>query len=392
MLEESPRKTIYSILSRPSREISVGSIRLGGSEPIVIQSMCATSTQDIDATLAQIRSLEAAGAQLIRVAIDSTSDVESLKAIRQETNANLVVDLQENYRLAEDVAPLVQKIRYNPGHLCHHEKEVSIEEKVKRIVDVAGNNNCALRIGINCGSLEKSRTDHAHGANIQIALESAMRHCEIVERLGFSRFVVSIKSSDPEIVIDANRQFSQILPHIPIHLGVTEAGLLPDAEIKSRRALEVLLAEGIGDTLRVSLTVKDEFKFKEVEIGRAIVRDVMSGRLTIKARQGQESRLNIISCPSCSRVENSAFVDLAERVREATVFARDVDLTIAVMGCRVNGPGETDHADLGLWCAPNFVNLKRGSDLVGRFAYDEVVEVMLSHLREMVEKLPIKVG
>jgi (E)-4-hydroxy-3-methylbut-2-enyl-diphosphate synthase len=175
-------------------------------------------------------------------------------------------------------------------------------------------------------------------------------------------------------VVLANRQFAAKRPDVPIHLGLTEAGLPPGGIEKSRAALEPLLSEGIGDTLRVSLTVPNDRKAEEIEAGRLILQNVASG---IVLTDWQPEAVNIISCPSCARVENEQFVALAERVREALRSVK-VPLTIAVMGCRVNGPGETDHADIGLWCGKTLVNLKRGSTLIGSFGYDEVIEKMLT--------------
>ena len=173
------------------------------------------------------------------------------------------------------------------------------------------------------------------------------------------------------------------MPLVPLHLGVTEAGLLPGGEIKTRIAFEQLLAAGIGDTVRVSLTTEDSEKYREIECGRNIIQDIIDGRFR-SVPEFLESGLNVISCPSCSRVENKAFVQLAKTVKEATEFAEKHNITIAVMGCRVNGPGETDEADLGLWCGPNYVNLKRGPQKIGAFSYDEVVPRMLSELNNIL--------
>jgi (E)-4-hydroxy-3-methylbut-2-enyl-diphosphate synthase len=204
-------------------------------------------------------------------------------------------------------------------------------------------------------------------------VESALQHCALLDDLGFTRYVVSLKDSDPRKVIAGNRRFAAVRPDVPVHLGVTEAGMLPDGAIKTRIAFEQLLTEGIGDTLRVSLTLPFAEKWREVEVGRQILADIEAGRFRSVPKNFGEG-LNIISCPSCSRVENEAFVDLAFKVREMAAYAKDYSVTIAVMGCRVNGPGETDDADLGLWCAPNFVNLKRGEEELGAFPYDTVLE------------------
>jgi (E)-4-hydroxy-3-methylbut-2-enyl-diphosphate synthase len=373
------------IKRRKTRSVIAGTRGIGGEHPISVQSMCATKTQHIDKTLNQIRLLETRGADFIRIAIDSKKDLEALKELRKETNANLVVDLQESYRLAEQVAPFVQKIRYNPGHLHHHETNLPVLDKVKSIVDAAGSHQCAVRIGVNFGSLDPSQNDK-HDDSRDVALRSVEQHIEMMEQLKFNNFVVSLKSSNPNHVIEINKKFAQQFPKVPLHLGVTEAGLLPMGEIKSRIAFEHLLALGIGDTLRVSLTLPFDDKYKEILIGRQIVEDVYNGRFR-SVPKFDEQGLNIISCPSCSRVENEAFIKLAQEVQSVTTFAKEYNLTIAVMGCRVNGPGETDEADLGLWCAPKHVNLKRGEILLGTYSYEEIIPRLLGELNLIIKEL-----
>ena len=359
------------IKRRSTRTVQVGDLVIGSSGPISVQSMCATKTQDLVATAAQIALLEQHGADIIRIAIDSRRDVEALAELRRGTSARLVVDLQESYKLAKSVAPYVQKIRYNPGHLYHHETSVPVHEKVKYIVGVARDYNLAIRVGVNFGSLDPALATHGEDP-LEVAMSSAREHIGYLEDLGFTNYVVSLKSSDPNDVIDINRKFAVEFPEIPLHLGVTEAGMLPMGEIKTRVAFENLLVQGIGDTLRVSLTLPHSEKHQEVLLAKKIVEDIYAGRFRSVPRFEHEG-LNIISCPSCSRVENEAFVELAQQVREMTLQFADKKLTIAVMGCRVNGPGETDDADLGLWCAPTHVNLKRGGTLVGQFSYEEIL-------------------
>lgn len=366
---------------RITREVKVGSIVIGGSAPIAVQSMCATKTTDIEATVTQIQLLLSAGADVIRIAVDSRNDVEALKEISKRVSANLAIDLQENYRLAAEVAPYVSKFRYNPGHLHHHQKSVSVEDKVKFLIDTAGAHDCAIRIGVNFGSLDPA-LKASQDDPMDIAYESAAYHCGLMDKYSFERFVVSLKSSNPLSVVELNRKFAYDFPNIPLHLGVTESGMLPDGEIKTRIAFEQLLSEGIGETVRVSLTLPDNEKDKEILIAKKIIEDVNSGKFRSVPKHLPEG-LNVISCPSCSRVENKAFVELAYKVKEAIEYARPYNITIAVMGCRVNGPGETDEADLGLWCAPTFVNFKKGHDLIGKFSYEEVV----GKLKEEVDKL-----
>lgn len=374
----------------PTRSVAIGSVTIGEGRPIVVQSMCATKTANVEATLAQIEQLAKAGAGVVRVAVDTQQDCQALAEIRRRTAANLSVDLQENYRLAADVAPWVDKIRYNPGHLYHHERNRPWQDKVRFLVDVAGQHDCAIRVGVNCGSVDPEKTGQfASAGPLRAMLESALEHCELLDRLGFTRYCVSLKDSDPAKVVEVNRQFAAQRPEVPLHLGVTEAGMPPEGILKTRAAFEPLLSDGIGDTLRVSLTVPVARKHEEVYAGQKILEDVAAGRLT-DPQTAAGSGLNIISCPSCSRVENEAFVDLAERVREATRYAAAHPITIAVMGCRVNGPGETDHADLGLWCGPTVVNLKRGSDSLGAFSYTEIIPRLKQELDALIAALPPK--
>lgn len=370
-----------------TRPVAIGDIVIGDHNPIAVQSMTATKTQDIDATVAQAEALRSAGAGVVRIAVDSDKDAEALAEIRRGTTANLAVDLQENFRLAEKVAPFVNKIRYNPGHLYHHQKDRPWQDKVRFIIDQAVEHDCAIRIGVNCGSVDPAKKEkYDPSDSITPMLESAIEHCEFVESLGFTRFCVSLKDSDPRKVVEVNRRFAQMRPDVPLHLGVTEAGLPPDGIIKTRVAFEQLVSQGIGDTVRVSLTVPNDRKPEEIVAGRQILEDIAAGRVRSVVRIN-ETGLNIISCPSCSRVENEAFVELAQNVKELTRYAEQYQLTIAVMGCRVNGPGETDDADLGLWCGPTRVNLKRGTEIIGAFPYDEILPRVRQELDHLISQL-----
>jgi (E)-4-hydroxy-3-methylbut-2-enyl-diphosphate synthase len=367
---------------RRTRKIAIGRRHVGGDAPVVVQSMCATKTRDIDATVVQVRQLAAAGAGVVRIAVDNEKEVAALKEIRAQTEGvTLSVDLQENYRVAASVAPWVDKIRYNPGHLHHIERARSIADKVGWLANIARDHDCAVRIGVNCGSVAPEFLERHPGDQLEAIVQSALYHCDLMERIGFDRFVVSLKDSDPAKVVAANSRFAEARPDIPIHLGVTEAGLPPEGITKSRLAFEKLLARGIGDTIRVSLTLPNERKHEEVEVGHKIIEDVTEGRFISVPDFGKG--LNIISCPSCSRVENESFVELAQHVRELTTYAAAHRITIAVMGCRVNGPGETDDADLGLWCGPTTVNLKKKDVKVGSYSYTDV----LPRLREELDRL-----
>ncbi|MDA0337449.1 MAG: (E)-4-hydroxy-3-methylbut-2-enyl-diphosphate synthase [bacterium] len=368
----------------PTRAVRIGDITIGAGNPIAVQSMAATRTQDIEATTRQIRLLQEAGADIIRIAVDSRKDTDALTRISAMAERPLSVDLQEHYRLAEVIAPHVQKIRYNPGHLYHHERELPIRNKVAYLAEVAEKHDCAIRIGVNCGSVDPEKVGmFPADDSIGPMLASALEHCEMLDDLGFFRYCVSLKDSDPNKVIEANKRFAAQRPDVPLHLGVTEAGLPPEGVIKTRVAFEQLLSAGIGDTIRVSLTVPFDNKGDEITAGRQILDDIQAGRFR-SVPEYRPQGINIISCPSCSRVENEAFIDLAHKVRDVTEYASMHSITIAVMGCRVNGPGETDDADLGMWCAPTFVNLKRGQELIGRFGYDEVLDVLKTEVDRLI--------
>ncbi len=346
---------------RKTRKIHIGKLVIGGDSPIAVQSMAATQTQDLTATARQIEVLEKANADIIRIAVDNEKDVEALKILRKKfSDSTWSVDLQENYKLAPIVAPWVDKIRYNPGHLFHLEKDKSIREKVDPDYK------------------ERYKNDST-GAMVRCAVD----HCEMLDEMKFENYCVSLKDSDSDKVIDANRRFSAERPDVPLHLGVTEAGLPPEGIIKTRIAFEQLISAGIGDTIRVSLTLPNDDKGQEIKVGRELLKDISEGRFRSVPENFLDG-LNIIACPSCSRVENDKFVDLAQDVRKMTEYAEKYKLTIAVMGCRVNGPGETDDADLGLWCGPTRVNLKKGTETLGSFSYEEILQRLKKEVDQMI--------
>ena len=372
------------MLLRKTRKIHIGKIVIGGDSPIAIQSMAATQTQDLTATARQIEVLEKANADIIRIAVDNEKDVEALKILREKfPDSTWSVDLQENYKLAPMVAPWVDKIRYNPGHLFHLEKDKSIREKVQFIVEAARENECALRIGVNCGSVDPDYKEKYKDDSTEAMVRCAVDHCQMLDEMKFENYCVSLKDSDSDKVIDANRRFAAERPDVPLHLGVTEAGLPPEGIIKTRIAFEQLISAGIGDTIRVSLTLPNDDKGQEIDVGRELLKDISEGRFRSVPENFLDG-LNIIACPSCSRVENDKFVDLAQDVRKMTEYAEKYKLTIAVMGCRVNGPGETDDADLGLWCGPTRVNLKKGTETLGSFSYEEILKELKKEVDQMI--------
>jgi len=209
-----------SVTRNCTRAVRIGTITIGAGNPIAVQSMCATHTQDVAATAGQINDLAAAGADVVRVAVDSKKDAEALPEIRRQTTANLVLDLQENYRMAELVAPFVNKLRYNPGHLYHHERQKPWQDKVRYLADVAARNDCAIRVGVNCGSVDPAKAEkYAPEDSISPMIESALDHCAFLDSIGFTRYCVSLKDSDPAKVIDVNRRFATERPDVPLHLG-----------------------------------------------------------------------------------------------------------------------------------------------------------------------------
>ena len=341
------------IRRNPTREVRIGTITIGNGHPVAVQSMCATPTTDVAATLAQALALGRAGADVVRVAADSRKDAEALIELRRRLQAQadaapnlgvaLSVDLQENYRLAKILAPHVDKIRYNPGHLYHHERAKPWRDKVAYLAEIADRHDCALRVGVNAGSVDPDKLagrGDDDSDSVAPMVESALEHSAWLERLGFTRYCVSLKDSDPRKVIDACRRFAGERPEVPLHLGVTEAGMPPEGIEKTRIAFEQLLGHGIGDTIRVSLTLPNAQKHREISAGQKILADIAAGRVRTVVRFNDD-RLNLISCPSCSRVENEAFVELAQQVRERTRYAEAHAITIAVMGL----PGERPRRD-----------------------------------------------
>lgn len=375
-----------NIIRNSTREVAIGNIKIGNGHPIAVQSMCATRTQDIDATIEQTNALHERRAGVVRIAVDNKQDAAALIEVRKATDATLSVDLQENYRMAALVAPYVDKIRYNPGHLFHHEKKKTWQEKVSYLADLADEHDCAIRVGVNAGSVDPAKLDQYDSRDsVSPMLDSALEHCEYLDSIGFTRYVVSLKDSDPQKVITANVRFAEQRPDVPLHLGVTEAGMPPMGVIKTRIAFEQLISRGIGDTVRVSLTLPNNIKADEVDAGHEIIDDIHAGRVRSVVAFDPD-KLNIISCPSCSRVENEAFIELAQDVKEMTTYAEDHNITIAVMGCRVNGPGETDDADLGLWCGPKQVNLKRQGEKLGAFGYDVILDKLKVELDQLIDQ------
>jgi (E)-4-hydroxy-3-methylbut-2-enyl-diphosphate synthase len=307
-----------------TNKIYIGDVAVGGDAPISVQSMTYSKTHDVKATVEQIKRLHFAGADIVRVAVPDYEDANALRAIKEQIKLPLVADIHFNYRLALIAAEVVDCIRINPGNIGN-------KERVKEVVKACQDRNIPIRIGVNSGSLEKE-FDTKYGPTAKGMVESALYNIKYLEDLGFSDIKVSLKASDVERTVEAYRMLRPLTNH-PFHLGVTEAGTKFHSTIKSSIALGTLLLEGIGDTMRVSMTGELE---EEITVARAILKD--SGVV--------KSGVNIISCPTCGRIE----ADLVKAVAEVEKRVKDIKtpLNISVMGCVVNAIGEAKHADVAI--------------------------------------------
>lgn len=313
------------IKRRKSKEISIGNVKIGNNNPISVQSMCNTDTRDVKQTLNQIQQLSEAGCELVRLAVLNHEAAEAIKEIVKHSPVPLIADIHFNYKLAiQCINNGIAALRLNPGN-------IGKRENVEKVVSLAKQQNIPIRIGVNAGSLEKELIEKDIPLSEKM-VESAMKHIQILEDLDFDLIKVSLKSSDVLTTIDAYRLMAQRVEY-PLHVGVTEAGTLKGGLIKSGVGLGVLLADGIGDTIRVSLT---EDPIEEVYAGYDI----------LKCLNLRQRGVNFVSCPTCGRTQID-LIGLAKKVEER--FKNfDANITIATMGCVVNGPGEARHADFGI--------------------------------------------
>lgn len=310
---------------RQTKIITIGDVRIGGNTPVAVQSMTKTFTKDVSSTVRQIKQLETAGCEIIRCAVPDEEDVLALKQIKRKINIPLVADIHFNYRLAlAAIDAGADKIRINPGN-------IGGPERLKEIVRACKKNKVPIRIGVNSGSLEKAILKKYGHATSDALVASAMRNVKLLEELDFDKIVISIKSTSVPTTIEGYRKLSKITKY-PLHIGVTEAGIGDSGIIKSSAGIGTLLAEGIGDTLRVSLTGDP---FEEVIIARKI----------LKSMELLKEGVEIISCPTCGRCE----VDIERIARKMEERTKGIkkSLKVAIMGCAVNGPGEAADADLG---------------------------------------------
>ena len=309
-----------------TKKVKIGDKVIGGGNPILIQSMTNTHTEDTESTVKQILELEKAGCDIIRCTVPTIEAANSIKEIKKQIHIPLVADIHFDYRMA--IAAMengADKIRINPGN-------IGSTEKIKAVVDVAKERNIPIRVGVNSGSLEKELVEKYHGVTAEGIVESAIDKVRIIEDLGYDNLVVSIKSSDVLMCVKAHKLIAEKLNY-PLHVGITESGTAFSGSIKSSIGLGLILSEGIGDTIRVSLT---DNPVKEIEAAKIILK-------TLGLRKGG---IEVVSCPTCGRTRID-LIGLASKVEEM-VSQYDLDIKLAVMGCVVNGPGEAKEADLGI--------------------------------------------
>jgi (E)-4-hydroxy-3-methylbut-2-enyl-diphosphate synthase len=341
----------------------VGNVAVGGDAPISVQSMTYSKTHDIEATNAQIKRLHFAGADIVRVAVPAMEDALALKEIKANTSLPLVADIHYNYKLALVAAEVVDCIRFNPGN-------ISDKGKIKEIVKACHERNLPIRIGVNCGSLE-DQFENRYGQTSEGMIASALYNIKYLEDLGFTDIKVSLKASDVQRTVDAYRGLRPQVAY-PFHLGVTEAGTLFHSTIKSAIGLGSLILDGIGDTMRISITGELE---KEIEVGRAILKD--SGAV--------KDGVNIISCPTCGRIEADLVKAVAE-VEEATKHIK-TPLNISVMGCVVNAIGEAKGADVAIAYGKGSGLVMRKGEVVANLDEKNLVERFLQEVELAAKEL-----
>lgn len=309
-----------------SREVKIGNVLIGGGNPIAIQSMTNTKTEDVEATVAQILALESVGCEIVRCTVPTMEAAEAIREIKKQIHIPLVADIHFDYRMA--IAAIengADKIRINPGN-------IGSLDRVKAVVDKAKEYNVPIRIGVNSGSLEKHLVEKYQGVTAEGIVESALDKIKIVEDLGYDNLVVSIKSSDVMMCVQAHDILAEQCIY-PIHVGITESGTLWSGNIKSSLGLGMILSKGIGDTIRVSLTGDP-------------VEEIKTAKLVLKTLGLRQGGIEVVSCPTCGRTQ-IALIELANQV-EKLVEDIPLDIKVAVMGCVVNGPGEAKEADIGI--------------------------------------------
>ena len=347
---------------RTSREVKIGDVIIGGGRPIAIQSMTNTKTEDVGATVQQILELEKAGCDIIRCAVPTPEAAEAICDIKKSIHIPLVADIHFDHRLAiAAVKNGADKIRINPGN-------IGGKDRVQAVVDCCAEHHVPIRVGVNSGSLEKELIEKYGGVTAEGLVESALDKAAMIEEMGYHELVISIKSSDVRMAIRAHELIAD-QTDIPLHVGITEAGTVLTGSVKSALGLGVILYQGIGDTIRVSLTGEP---VREVQVGKEILR-------TLGLRKGG---IEIVSCPTCGRTQID-LIGLASQVEEMVQAYDDKELKVAVMGCVVNGPGEAKEADIGIAGGIGEGLLIRHGEVIKKLPEDQ----LLSALKEELERM-----
>lgn len=310
-----------------TKVISIGNVKIGGGNPVAIQSMTNTRTEDVEATVKQILALEKAGCEIIRCAVPTMEAAEALKEIKKQIHIPLVADIHFDYRLA--IAAIengADKIRINPGN-------IGSEDRVRAVVEKAKEYNVPIRVGVNSGSLEKELVEKYHGVTAEGIVESALDKIRMIENMGYDNLVVSIKSSDVLMCVRAHELIAKECPY-PLHVGITESGTIASGNIKSSVGLGIILYQELGDTIRVSLTGDP-------------VEEIKSAKLILKTLGLRKGGIEVVSCPTCGRTKID-LIGLANKVETMVTEFPHLDIKVAVMGCVVNGPGEAKEADIGI--------------------------------------------
>ena len=339
-----------------TKQIRVGNVAVGGSAPVSVQTMCSTKTWDVEATVQQIRAMQAAGADIVRIAIPDMEAAKAVSAIREQVTVPLVADIHFDYRLAlEAAARGIDKIRINPGN-------IGAAENVKAVAEACRARHIPIRIGVNAGSLEKRLLEKYGHPCAEAMVESAKGHIELLNRYDFDDICLSLKTSSVPLTIETYRLASEFFDY-PLHLGVTETGTEWNGTIQSAVGIGTLLSEGIGDTIRVSLTADP---VREVSVGIAI----------LKAAGLRPGGVKFVSCPTCGRTE----IDLISLASEVEEKLRGIkrDITVAVMGCVVNGPGEAREADYGIAGGKGRGLLFKKGEVLGTYPYEELCQRLLA--------------
>ena len=352
------------IKRKKKRQITVGKVKVGGLAPVSVQSMTNTFTQDVTATVLQIKRLEEAGCEIVRVAVPDKEAAEAISAIKDKISIPLIADIHFDYRLARgSVKAGADGLRLNPGN-------IGGDKKVKAVVDCAKTLNIPIRIGVNSGSLEKDILKRYNGASAEAMVESALRHIDLIKSFDFHNIKISIKASDVHRTVDAYRLLSS-KTDLPLHVGVTEAGGLYSGIVKSSLGIGMLLAEGIGDTIRVSLT-------------RDPVEEVRVGYEILKALDIRRYGPDIISCPTCGRCKIDLF-NIVERIEKALLL-NPLPIKLAIMGCVVNGPGEAKEADIGIAGGNGVGIIFKKGEIWKKVGEEDLLEVFLGELKKMEEE------